>query len=37
VSLDGEPVGDLDLDAAALDGRVLRAGKRRFARVRVTP
>ncbi|MGE0028331.1 MAG: tyrosine--tRNA ligase [Thermoleophilia bacterium] len=35
VSLDGEPVRDLDLDASALDGRVLRAGKRRFARVRV--
>ena len=33
VSVDGEPVGDLDVDAAALDGRVLRAGKRRFARV----
>ncbi len=37
VSLDGEPVRDLDLDAAALDGRVLRAGKRRFARVRIGP
>jgi len=37
VSIDGEPVRDLDLDAARLDGRVLRAGKRRFARVRVTP
>jgi tyrosyl-tRNA synthetase len=33
VSVDGEPVGDLDVDAATLDGRVLRAGKRRFARV----
>ena len=30
-SVDGEPVSDLDLDAAALDGRVIRAGKRRFA------
>jgi tyrosyl-tRNA synthetase len=37
VSVDGEPVRDLDLDAAALDGRVLRAGKRRFARVRIRP
>jgi len=37
VSLDGEPVRDLDLDASALDGRVLRAGKRRFARVRIRP
>jgi tyrosyl-tRNA synthetase len=35
VSIDGEPVGDLDVDAATLDGRVLRAGKRRFARVTV--
>ncbi|WP_217912857.1 tyrosine--tRNA ligase [Miltoncostaea marina] len=34
VSLDGEPVRELDLDAAALDGRVIRAGKRRFARLR---
>jgi tyrosyl-tRNA synthetase len=33
VTLDGDPVTDLDLDAGALDGRVLRAGKRRFARV----
>ncbi|HMO00087.1 MAG TPA: tyrosine--tRNA ligase [Miltoncostaeaceae bacterium] len=37
VSLDGEPLRDLDLDAATLDGRVLRAGKRRFARVRIGP
>ena len=37
VRIDGEPVGDgvLDLPAAALDGRVLQFGKRRFARVRV--
>jgi tyrosyl-tRNA synthetase len=35
VTLDGETVTALDLDAAALDGRVLRAGKRRFARVLV--
>ena len=33
VSVDGEPGGDQDVDAATLDGRVLRAGKRRFARV----
>jgi tyrosyl-tRNA synthetase len=37
VSLDGEPVGDLDLPAEALDGRVIRAGKRRFARLRARP
>jgi tyrosyl-tRNA synthetase len=35
VSLDGDPVRGFDLDAAGLDGRVLRAGKRRFARVRL--
>jgi tyrosyl-tRNA synthetase len=35
VSLDGEPVTELDLPAEALDGRVIRAGKRRFARLRV--
>jgi tyrosyl-tRNA synthetase len=33
VTLDGEPVQALDLAAADLDGRVLRAGRRRFARV----
>jgi tyrosyl-tRNA synthetase len=33
VSLDGEPVHDLDVDANALQGRVIRAGKRRFARL----
>jgi tyrosyl-tRNA synthetase len=33
VSLDGEPVTALDLDSEALDGRVIRAGKRRFARL----
>ena len=33
VTCDGEPVVELDLDAGALAGRVLRAGKRRFARV----
>ncbi len=37
VQLDGAPVRDLDLEAEALDGRVIRAGKRRFARVRLTP
>jgi len=37
VQLDGEPVGELDLPADALDGRLLRAGKRRFARVRKAP
>jgi tyrosyl-tRNA synthetase len=35
VSVDGEPVADLDLPVERLDGRVIRAGKRRFARVRV--
>ncbi|MGD9573785.1 MAG: tyrosine--tRNA ligase [Thermoleophilia bacterium] len=35
VQLDGSPVTALDLDAADLDGRVLRAGKRRFRKVRV--
>ena len=39
VKLDGEPVvnGALDLPAAAVDGKVLQLGKRRFARVQVTP
>jgi tyrosyl-tRNA synthetase len=39
VKLDGEPVGAgvLDLPAEAVDGKVLQLGKRRFARVRVTP
>jgi tyrosyl-tRNA synthetase len=36
VSVDGERVTDLDVDAAGLDGRVVRAGKRRFARIRTT-
>jgi tyrosyl-tRNA synthetase len=35
VSVDGEPLGDLDVDAAVLDGRIVRAGKKRFARLRV--
>ena len=34
VSVDGEPIRELDVDGTALDGRVLRAGKRRFARLR---
>jgi tyrosyl-tRNA synthetase len=39
VKLDGEPIpsGTLDLPAAAIDGKVLQLGKRRFARVRVAP
>ena len=39
VKLDGEPVagGVLDLPAAELDGRVLQLGKRRFARVQISP
>jgi tyrosyl-tRNA synthetase len=35
VKVDGEPVTDLDVDAAQLDGRVLQVGKRQFRRVRV--
>ena len=35
VTLDGEPVTELDLPSERLDGRVIRAGKRRFARLRV--
>jgi tyrosyl-tRNA synthetase len=36
VKLDGEPIpaGTLDLEPAALDGRVLQVGKRRFRRLR---
>ncbi len=33
VSLDGQQIADLDWDSAELDGKVLRAGKRRFARL----
>lgn len=33
VRLDDETVTELDLDGSALDGRILRAGKRRFARI----
>jgi len=36
VSVDGEVLGDLDVDASALDGRIVRAGKKRFVRVRVS-
>lgn len=35
VSVDGTAVRDLDVDAATLDGVVLRAGKRRHARLRL--
>ncbi len=35
VSADGEPIAELDVPADRLDGRVLRAGRRRFARIRV--
>jgi tyrosyl-tRNA synthetase len=35
VTLDGQPLRELDVDAGELDGRVLRAGKRRFARILV--
>ncbi|HEX8752105.1 MAG TPA: tyrosine--tRNA ligase [Solirubrobacterales bacterium] len=39
VKLDGDPLAaePLDLDAAALDGKVLQVGKRRFCRLRVAP
>ncbi|MCB0881978.1 MAG: tyrosine--tRNA ligase [Thermoleophilia bacterium] len=37
VSLDGEAVREADVARARLDGAVLKAGKRRFARLRVTP
>ena len=33
VRLDGEPVADIDLPAAGLDGRVLQVGRRRFVRL----
>ncbi len=36
VSADGEVVESLDVDASVLDGRVVRAGKKRFARIRVS-
>jgi len=34
VKVNGEPVGSYDLDARALDGAVLQAGKRQFVRLR---
>ena len=37
VKLDGEPVSDIEVDVARLDGALLQAGKRRFARLSVTP
>jgi len=37
VKLDGEPVSDIEVDAERLDGALLQAGKRRFARLSVTP
>jgi tyrosyl-tRNA synthetase len=33
VKLDGQPVAEIDLPRATLDGRVLQVGKRRFARL----
>jgi tyrosyl-tRNA synthetase len=36
VKLDGEPVSDIEVDADRLDGALLQAGKRRFARLSVT-
>lgn len=36
VSADGEVVDALDVDASLLDGRVVRAGKKRFARIRIS-
>lgn len=35
VTLDGDPLMEIDVDAAALDGRILRA-RRRFLRIRVS-
>ncbi len=35
VSMDGERIGDLDVDAGTLDGRTLKVGKRRFALIRM--
>jgi len=32
VKLNGEPVGDLDVPRARLEGALIQAGKRRFAR-----
>ncbi len=33
VKLDGEPVAGLDLPRAELEGKLIQAGKRRFARL----
>ncbi|MEP6953803.1 MAG: tyrosine--tRNA ligase [Solirubrobacteraceae bacterium] len=35
VRVDGEPLVDVDVDGARLDGRVLQVGKRQFRRVRI--
>jgi tyrosyl-tRNA synthetase len=35
VRVDGEPLGDIDVDGSRLDGRVLQVGKRQFRRVRI--
>ena len=37
VKLDGEPVTELEVPASRLDGALVQAGKRRFARVSVRP
>ena len=37
VSIDGDPVSELDLTPDRLDGAVLRVGKRRFARIEIVP
>ena len=37
VRLDGESVADVDIPAARLDGGLLQAGKRRFARIFIVP
>ena len=34
VRIDGEPAGAYEVDAAALDGAVVQAGKRHFVRLR---
>ena len=34
MTLDDEPVGEVDVSPESLDGRVLRVGKRRFVRLR---
>ena len=37
VKVDGEPVTELEVPASRLDGALVQAGKRRFARVSVRP